>query len=102
MSNNEKKPNLSVVGNAHVIDGNDIAWNTTASGQVDVELYDTLPKILAYNAAHYPNEVAQREKEFAQQRTEQEQMLRDADKRRAEQLTLSETLETEFEENEFA
>ncbi|WP_421780612.1 long-chain fatty acid--CoA ligase [Kiloniella litopenaei] len=64
MSNKEKKPDLCVVGNAHVIAGNDIAWNAKASEQVDVEVYDTLPKILAYNAAHFPDDVAQREKEF--------------------------------------
>ncbi|WP_082130396.1 long-chain fatty acid--CoA ligase [Kiloniella spongiae] len=64
MNDIDNKPNLSVVENAHVIAGNNIAWDAKATDQVDVELYDTLPKILAYNAAHFPDAVAQREKEF--------------------------------------
>ena len=41
----------------------------TASGKsepeyADVKTYDTFPKVLAYNARNWPNEVAMREKEF--------------------------------------
>lgn len=30
----------------------------------DIKIYDTFPKLLAYNASHWPNEIAMREKEF--------------------------------------
>lgn len=30
----------------------------------DIKIYDTFPKLLAYNAANFPNEIALREKEF--------------------------------------
>lgn len=42
-----------------------------------------------------------REKEFAQKRSEQDAMLRDAGKRRDDELTASSRLETQYEENEF-
>jgi biopolymer transport protein ExbB len=42
-----------------------------------------------------------REKEFLQKRSEQDAMLRDAGKRRDDELTASSRLETQYEENEF-
>lgn len=62
---------------------------------------DALLKQLEQGQFQQNQQNAQREKEFTQQRSEQDKMLRDADKRRTEQLNLSETLETGFEENEF-
>ncbi len=44
--------------------GDDCAWPAAAAHLGDVSRFDTLPKLLAHNAAQYGNDVAQREKEF--------------------------------------
>ncbi len=53
-----KGPDLTIVR------GDQIAWAPIPDSSADVSIYDTLPKILAYNAANFPDDVAQREKEF--------------------------------------
>ncbi|GAC32281.1 MotA/TolQ/ExbB proton channel family protein [Paraglaciecola polaris] len=62
---------------------------------------DALLKQLEQGQFQQSKQNTQREKDFAQQRAEQDQMLRDAGKLRDNALTTSETLETQFEENEF-
>ncbi|WP_419715236.1 long-chain fatty acid--CoA ligase [Kiloniella laminariae] len=47
-----------------VMIGDSIDWAPFSSSHADVVLYDTLPKILAFNAENYPDAVALREKEF--------------------------------------
>lgn len=44
--------------------GDDCAWPAAAAHLGDVSRFDTLPKLLAHNAAQYGKDVAQREKEF--------------------------------------
>ncbi len=46
------------------ITGNEIAWHKNLSHLCDIQSCDTLPKILRYNALTYPDQIAQREKEF--------------------------------------
>ncbi|MFD2205221.1 long-chain fatty acid--CoA ligase [Kiloniella antarctica] len=46
------------------IHGDQISWAPTPENSADVSVYDTLPKILSYNAKSFANDVAQREKEF--------------------------------------
>ncbi len=62
---------------------------------------DALLKQLEQGQFQQDQQNTQREKDFMQQRSEQDRMLREADQRRAAELKLSETLETQFEENEF-
>ena len=44
--------------------GDDLNWAPAPAHLADVNLHDTLPKLLAHNAKIAPNDVAQREKEF--------------------------------------
>jgi long-chain acyl-CoA synthetase len=46
------------------VSGEDAGWGAAGDTLTDVRVHDTLPKLLVYNAKHYPNEIAQREKEF--------------------------------------
>lgn len=46
------------------ISGNEIAWPEAPAHLADVTRHDTLPKLLAHNAAKHPDQIAQREKEF--------------------------------------
>ncbi|WJG08846.1 MotA/TolQ/ExbB proton channel family protein [Aliiglaciecola sp. LCG003] len=62
---------------------------------------DALLKQLEQGQFQQNQQNSQREKEFAQMRSEQDQMLRDAAKLRTATLASSEKLETQFEENEF-
>lgn len=62
---------------------------------------DTLLKQLEEGKFAQATQNTQREKEFMQQRAKQDQMLREAASRRDNTLATSETLETEFEQNEF-
>lgn len=50
---------------AHLhVNGDEIGWAEARSTLADVTQHDTLPKLLAYNAKHFPKEIAQREKEY--------------------------------------
>lgn len=62
---------------------------------------DALLKQLEQGQFQQNQQNEQREAEFTQKRSEQDNMLRAATNRRNAQLGTSETLETEFEENEF-
>lgn len=62
---------------------------------------DALLKQLEQGQFQQNQQNAQRETEFIQKRAEQDQMLRDATSRRNGELNNSESLETQFEENEF-
>lgn len=62
---------------------------------------DALLKQLEQGQFQQNQQNEQREREFTQKRGEQDRMLREATSRRNGQLGTSETLETEFEENEF-
>jgi biopolymer transport protein ExbB len=62
---------------------------------------DALLKQLEDGKFQQSQQNAQREKEFSEMRSEQDQMLRKAGKKRDEALRSSEELETNFEENEF-
>ena len=46
------------------VHGDQIAWAPAPKSSADVSVYDTLPKILSYNAKNFASDVAQREKEF--------------------------------------
>ena len=46
------------------VSGYDAGWGEAPSTLADVHVHDTLPKLLAHNAKHYPDEIAQREKEL--------------------------------------
>jgi biopolymer transport protein ExbB len=62
---------------------------------------DALLKQLEQGQFQQTQQNNQREKDFVAKRAEQDQMLRDAGKNRDNALRTSETLETQFEENEF-
>ncbi|MFT5674941.1 MAG: biopolymer transport protein ExbB [Paraglaciecola sp.] len=62
---------------------------------------DALLKQLEDGKFQQSQQNTQREKEFSEMRSEQDQMLRNAGKKRDEALRSSEELETNFEENEF-
>lgn len=46
------------------LDGDHVGWKAHLAHLCDIEVHDTLPKILHYNARTYPDQTAQREKEF--------------------------------------
>ena len=62
---------------------------------------DALLKQLEQGQFQQNQQNTQREKEFMQMRSEQDRLLKEADKRRTGELQTSEKLETQFEENEF-
>jgi biopolymer transport protein ExbB len=62
---------------------------------------DALLKQLEQGQFEQNRQNVQREKEFAAQRSEQDQMLRQAKQNRDAALVTSEKMETQFEENEF-
>ncbi|WP_158967429.1 MotA/TolQ/ExbB proton channel family protein [Paraglaciecola sp. L3A3] len=75
---------------------------TMAVAQDDKALdLDSLLKQLEQGQFAQNKQNASREKEFAEKRSEQDSMLRDAKQTRNAALNLSEKLETQFEENEF-
>ena len=50
---------------AHLdVSGDEIGWLEASASLADVMQHDTLPKLLAYNAKNFPNEIAQREKDY--------------------------------------
>ncbi|MEX1034366.1 MAG: AMP-binding protein [Sneathiella sp.] len=55
--------NMSGLSRA-VVTGDVAGWKQAASHLPDVTIFDTLPKLLRKNAQEFPNEVAQREKDF--------------------------------------
>ncbi|GAB5379416.1 MAG: MotA/TolQ/ExbB proton channel family protein [Aliiglaciecola sp.] len=62
---------------------------------------DALLKQLEQGQFQQNQQNVEREREFAQKRSEQDQMLRDASRQRDNELALSSQLETQYEENEF-
>ncbi len=46
------------------VKGDDLNWPSAPSRLADVKTFDTLPKLLAHNAKRFPDDVAQREKDF--------------------------------------
>lgn len=50
---------------AHLaVSGDEIGWGKPPETLGDAGLHDTLPKLLIHNARNFPNEIAQREKDF--------------------------------------
>ncbi len=50
---------------AHLtVSGDEVGWKAAPATLGDVRKYDSLPKLLAYNAKHFPEQVAQREKDY--------------------------------------
>jgi long-chain acyl-CoA synthetase len=46
------------------IKGDEVGWKAAPATLGDVRVHDTLPKLLAYNARHFPDQIAQREKDY--------------------------------------
>lgn len=50
---------------AHLhVSGDEVGWPPAPPTLADVTKFDTLPKLLSYNASRFPKQIAQREKEF--------------------------------------
>lgn len=77
-------------------------FSVTALAQTDRALdLDALLKQLEEGKFQQNEQNAARERDFAQRRAEQDQILRDTSAKRDGELKTSERLETQFEENEF-